>query len=374
MFDIDPALWPRDYFDSRKRFTETAQHLIKRASNHRNVSLQLDRHSITAEGPTGEQLSVDVLASMSSQDSHCIVVCSGLHGVEGFIGASLQLHLLKTLCNATPFPNTSVVLIHAANPYGFAHLRRVDENNVDLNRNFIDFHATRPHSHKGYAALNPIINASKTPGFVSECSYWPQAIKHIVRNGGLKALAAPIAQGQYDFPKGLFFGGERVSESTQLLQTLVLKHTKHCERVSIIDVHTGLGNRGSTSFICNTNQVAPEERKTHLSTVLGQSVVLDDDAGNAYAATGTFASWCAHALEEKSYLYVCNEIGTVNPISLFSALRRENQAHHWCASHSPKFTKTKQSLKSVFSPSSLTWRSAALESALSLFYRVGELS
>jgi predicted deacylase len=32
-----------------------------------------------------------------------------------------------------------MILIHALNPYGFAWLRRVNEDNVDLNRNFRNF-------------------------------------------------------------------------------------------------------------------------------------------------------------------------------------------------------------------------------------------
>ncbi len=38
----------------------------------------------------------------------------------------------------------AVVLIHAINPYGFAWIRRVNEDNVDLNRNCIDFGAAIP--------------------------------------------------------------------------------------------------------------------------------------------------------------------------------------------------------------------------------------
>ncbi len=34
--------------------------------------------------------------------------------------------------------NTGALLIHALNPYGFAWTRRVTEDNVDLNRNFVD--------------------------------------------------------------------------------------------------------------------------------------------------------------------------------------------------------------------------------------------
>ena len=36
-------------------------------------------------------------------------------------------------------PRSARYFIHALNPFGFAWLRRVNEDNVDLNRNFQDF-------------------------------------------------------------------------------------------------------------------------------------------------------------------------------------------------------------------------------------------
>jgi hypothetical protein len=40
---------------------------------------------------------------------------------------------------AAPAKDTAVIFFHAHNPWGFAHKTRVTEENVDLNRNFIDF-------------------------------------------------------------------------------------------------------------------------------------------------------------------------------------------------------------------------------------------
>ena len=52
--------------------------------------------------------------------------------------------------------DTALVLVHANNPHGFAHQRRVNEDNIDLNRNFIDFDAEIPDS-PGYAELHPAL-------------------------------------------------------------------------------------------------------------------------------------------------------------------------------------------------------------------------
>ena len=52
--------------------------------------------------------------------------------------------------------DTALVLVHANNPHGFAHQRRVNEDNIDLNRNFIDFDAKTPESPE-YAELHPAL-------------------------------------------------------------------------------------------------------------------------------------------------------------------------------------------------------------------------
>jgi predicted deacylase len=59
--------------------------------------------------------------------------------VEGFCGSGIQIGLLQEgLAERLP-PAVRVLVIHALNPYGFSHLRRVNEDNIDLNRNFVDY-------------------------------------------------------------------------------------------------------------------------------------------------------------------------------------------------------------------------------------------
>ena len=55
------------------------------------------------------------------------------------------------------------VLLHALNPYGFAWLRRVNEHNVDLNRNFLLPGEAYRGSPAGYAALDPLLNPKSPP-------------------------------------------------------------------------------------------------------------------------------------------------------------------------------------------------------------------
>ncbi len=354
---INNNTWPEDYFASRATFVAKAQ-----ACGACTVS-----HSVSALGPAGEALSVDVASMISDQDKHRIILISGLHGVEGFIGGCLQVQALQSLANKGIPDRTGVIMIHAANPWGFAHLRRVDENNVDVNRNFIDFEKSKPLSHTNYSTLNSIINPRSPPTVLSEITYYLNAGKLITKNLGIKKLVEPIAQGQYDYPQGLFYGGTCVSPTRSLLEALIRQYVKDTPQVTLLDVHSGLGASATTTLISNCNLTTEPCDLSWLRNHYQQQVISDQADDNPYNAQGPLSGWCKQILNNKRYLYLCVEIGTVNPLTLFSALRRENQAHHWAKPTSGAYKKTKHKLGEVFSPNSTRWRNDAIAQALQVF-------
>jgi hypothetical protein len=95
-------------------------------------------------GPDGQELTIDVGKLGSAEPQALLVLISGTHGVEGFCGSGCQVgFLIDRLYEALPV-NCGALLVHALNPYGFAWLRRVNEDNIDLNRNFHDFSKDLP--------------------------------------------------------------------------------------------------------------------------------------------------------------------------------------------------------------------------------------
>ena len=96
---------------------------------------QLDTFTWGLTGPLGEELAIDIAWLGAGRPRRVLLHSSGLHGVEGFAGSAIQLQLLDELPR---LPEDGAVLIaHVLNPYGMAWLRRVNEHNVDLNRNFL---------------------------------------------------------------------------------------------------------------------------------------------------------------------------------------------------------------------------------------------
>src|SRR5215813_12841168 len=88
--------------------------------------------------PDGEPLAIDVACFGDRKAARQALFISGTHGQEGFSGSAVQICWMKEGGPARLPADLGVVLVHALNPYGFAHLSRTTENNVDLNRNFIE--------------------------------------------------------------------------------------------------------------------------------------------------------------------------------------------------------------------------------------------
>ena len=356
---IDPDRWPADYFDARARFAELA----------RSCGARLDARAVEAVGPRGERLSVDVASLGPVRPDRMIVLVGGVHGAEGFLGTAVQLQALRRLAHDGLPDGTGIAMIHAANPWGFAHGRRVDENNVDVNRNFIGACPPEPASLPGYVELDPLLNPCGAPGVRDEFRYWLGAGRSIVRDRGVAKLARAIAEGQYRFPQGLFYGGAAAGEACRTLQDLVLGLSASADRVIVLDVHSGLGRSAVAMLIGDGNVGAPEDRLDRLRGHYRRSVHLDRSADNLYDARGTFARWCRRSLDDKRCLYLCVEIGTVNPLTLLSALRRENQAHHWTPVGSAPRARTGRALLDVFAPRSRRWRRRSVAQGLDVLDR-----
>lgn len=84
-----------------------------------------------------------------------LVALSGTHGVEGYYGSACQIKWLQELGKRSLPADVAVVMIHSINLWGMAWLRRVNEDNIDLNRNHLNFDGSLP-DNQAYDALHAI--------------------------------------------------------------------------------------------------------------------------------------------------------------------------------------------------------------------------
>lgn len=212
--DTKPAcLFSSDYDTARWRFREA----VTDARNAELFSIDV------AEG-----LSTDVaLFNREACARGVLLHTSGVHGVEGFVGSAVQLGMVPLLANDS---TTCVVLVHAVNPFGFAHLRRCNEHGVDLNRNALfDERAWREVLERdpnvaGYADVRDLVNPPHAPSGVALAV---ARIAVTVARHGMAKLKAAIVTGTYTCASCLFYGGRSLQRSHALLAQF-LRDQKVC--------------------------------------------------------------------------------------------------------------------------------------------------
>ena len=171
-----------------------------------------------------------------------LILISGTHGVEGFCGSGCQVgYLADRVYQALP-ADAGVMLVHALNPFGFAWLRRVNEANVDLNRNFQDFSEGLPSS-AGYEFLHEYLVPLEWEG--EQRAKADAALQKYIMKIGIKTFQAELTKGQYIHPNGLFYGGREATWSNVMLREILTdKVPETVKRLAVVDIHTGLGKPG----------------------------------------------------------------------------------------------------------------------------------
>jgi hypothetical protein len=319
----------------------------------------LETRPVGCQGPSGEELAFEVARCGDDAPERVLVVSSGLHGVEGFFGSAVQIALLERWAAAGP-PPLKCVLLHGLNPFGFAWLRRFNEENIDPNRNFLLPGEAFAGAPTGYDRLDPLLNPPRPP------SRWdPFALRAIwqIARQGLPALRQAIAGGQYEYPRGLFFGGSGPSRTQQLLSAQMPLWLQGSRAVVHLDFHTGLGRFAARKLLLD---YAPSEtQRRWLNEWFGSDAYeACDSSGISYEARGGFGRWCIAQQLAEHYLFACAEFGTYGPLQVLSGLRAENQAHHWDRPDSAATRRAKQRLRELFCPQSRRWRTKVVADAI----------
>jgi hypothetical protein len=326
-----------DYFTAKDRFCRRAA----------KAGGRLEQLPLAAKGPEGENLAIDIAWFGAATPRRVLLHSSGLHGVEGFAGSAIQLQLLDKL---PVLPHDAALLVvHILNPYGMAWLRRVNENNVDLNRNFRE-----SGSYSGvpamYSMLDPFLNPRTPP---APDFYLAKAAYMILRYG-MTAIKQSVAGGQYEFPKGLFFGGRQMQEGPRKYVAFLRQRLALAEKTIVIDVHTGLGKFAEDSLL------VPSEDYARLRRRFGPRITaLQPNRGPAYRIEGGMESIIFRLFSKERPVCVCQEFGTYSGMKVLGALREENRWHHYGKGTLDHHTK--RTLKETFYPADEFWRESVLK-------------
>lgn len=338
-----------DYVTARERFRDAA----------RRAGATLDALELEARGPRKETLTIDI-AHLGDRDARHVLLCtSGLHGVEAFAGSAVQLAALS-IPPAVP-AGCALVVAHVLNPYGMAWLRRVNENNVDLNRNFLRNDERWEGASRLYRLLDPLLNPPSPP----DADGFPLRLALFALRHGPIATRQAIAEGQYEFPQGLFFGGKSLELGPRLYLDWLRRRLARTEYLFVIDLHTGLGRNGEATLILEPGTGSTP--MPDLSRALGSRLVDSTAGESAYRIRGGMSSALPQVFPGKRIDFVLQEIGTYPTLAVLRALREENRCHHHGGAADLRHPARLRLLEAL-RPDSANWRKRAILHGFSLLH------
>jgi hypothetical protein len=223
--------YSENYVEARAKFLSAAT----------EVGAVAERFALDEPGPKGEELSTDVAWLGPREARQVLVTISGTHGVEGFFGSATQIEWLRRAKTARLPDGIAALHIHAINPYGFAWLRRTNEDNVDVNRNWLNFDAALP-ANAMYDELSDDLCPSDWSAETQTLT--GARLQAWIQQHNFAMFQKAVSSGQWTHPDGLFYGGTSASWSRRVLAEIITSKLARAARVCILDMHTGLGPYG----------------------------------------------------------------------------------------------------------------------------------
>ncbi|MEL7336743.1 MAG: DUF2817 domain-containing protein, partial [Planctomycetota bacterium] len=260
--------------------------------------------------------------------------------------------------------------------------RRCDAANVDLNRSFFSGDAEWKevpgnHAHGVYRDLNPLLNPTGSLGPLDRVYFYVKAMSAIARHG-LPGVTQAIAEGQREFPRGLFFGGRARSPLERPLRDVLKPLFDQSRLVIHVDLHTGLGRWGQCQIICE-QPVSSSLRDAWAGCIAQHGMQWRATENSVYRADGTLMSWMHGIAAERQVKLqsVIAEFGTYHSVEVLQALRVENHAY-WQLMELPtgreakekaarrQWAHSQRTLRSVFDPPRQHWRQRTMAAAIAL--------
>ena len=240
----------------------------------------------------------------------------------------------------------------------------------------------------GYVDLDLIINPPRKPTwFRDDLLFWWDAIKNILFYG-LNTIKKATVEGQYFKKDGVFFGGKELAiEHDMLVQFLTQESMDNdkfgvnlleiTEKLTLIDVHTGLGKYSLDYLFVDANgkelerlfpSYSKDDRVLDFEKESFYKTMYEDSVGAVSMSDGYISLFT----NSTNTLSLTQEYGTYAGIHVFKALRAENMAYHYSQGQSMRdekqFYYRGLDVKHVFYPQhDPFWKNQVILSGVNVF-------
>lgn len=387
--------------------TDWSRRFAKRVDAWKTIEPRTRVGRLATPTATDGSLGIDyVFIPAKSTPKNLIIMSSGIHGVEAPAGVLFQDVLLGEECATGVNPQgidrneTAILVLQAMNPYGAKYGRRFNENNVDLNRNFFDADTNRGQAFKGFSIKNQEYRDLQhllEGGRINIIDIGAAWIRH-----GSDAMNKALS-GQYEFPKGIYFGGHEVQPQAVEVQKLIVSLIEPFQNVAIMDMHTGLGKEGINQIMTNPvpagaseatktayareidllKRMFPADECKDLCEVQGVSSAGagGEEISSSFVTTGDFTQWFHERLAEKrasgTVLSVTSEIGTITARKVLEGLVDENYCHFnrtasGCGEE--QYQRDVKRLRELFNPPDAKWQGNVVKASKQMCTALGRFS
>lgn len=352
-----------EYDEVRTHLLDTVEELKTEGHN-----VQLSSHAIDEK----DGLYIDSLYIPATENqTNLIVITTGVHGIEGYIGSvMLDVFWEEIYSSEINKANTGVLVVANVNPYGMKYHRRYNENNVDLNRNFIlDWDTFDMTVNKDYPKVDTFLGPKDSMGNIigHELSFYGSLVKEVIEDGA-DVISNALLGGQYEAPEGVYYGGNGDEASTTYLKD-VFQQTLESEYKNVvhIDVHSGYGPRYNMVIF---NSVFETMNEAESVALFGYDNVIAHDSEAFYPTTGDTTDFY-YRLHEKlgvdtALFSTCFEFGTIGDSFLDSIISmkytvEENQNHWYPTNNTTTNEIIKERYQELFYPTEKEWREKTVE-------------
>ena len=305
-------------------------------------------------GREGEELAIDVAVLGAPNATDVLLIVSGTHGVEGYAGSALQSWWLDECSNRRP-EDLRVVLLHALNPVGFSWVRRVNEDNVDVNRNFIDW-ADVPRN-TGYGDIADLLVPSSWDDETQQMT--TAALMEVAGEAGLGRFQEIVSGGQYDHPTGIFYGGSGPVWSNRWMQEHLAEIVGGAQRLGVVDLHTGLGPWSHGELISHHAKDDPGYQRG--TDWWGEVRSMHDGESVSAALSGDWLGALDGLLPDAEVTSAALEFGTVDPFSVLQSLRADAWLHAYGDPTGDEAAAIRAQVRASFADDAPAWLEALIE-------------
>lgn len=317
-------------------------------------------------GAQGEELAVDIAVFGNPDAARTLFLVSGTHGQEGFYGSALQLEFLRDLEIPT---GLNVVALHGLNPWGFSHLSRTDDQNIDVNRNFTDYDVVFPQDE-----LYSAVFAAQCPDdWTEETLDWSAARDALTAEYGVKRMVTAIGGGQQVEPTGMNFVGHEPSWSRRVVSTLLPEVFARAEKIAFIEWHTGLGDYAELSHIPMMEPGSPGYER--LFGWMGDQARttwtrgMDFTGGVTPDYRGWFSAWLPITAPHAQWAGSVIEAGTYDVLSVIDGIRMDRWLKFGRGCSSSSREEIRATMMDRLYPVDPEWRRTALTNGLDAQWR-----